>query len=321
MRPNETDLQKVKNLLLNASNILVVSHRNPDGDTIGCALALKIALETQWHRSIELACADPIPDSFDYLPEIDSFVPDFNLEEYDLVIAVDVGAHYLLKFDETKPDLLKKDKPFINIDHHPSNDNFGTLNIVDADSASTSIIIFYLLEYLELQITPQIATCLLTGIYYDTGSFMHSNTTKEVYQVSSELIRRGADFRKIVKNLFHTTPVNQMHLWGKVLDRARINEESAIVSVVTEKDMKDCNATSEDLTGVIDYLNSVPETKFCMLLSEDMKGHVKGSFRTQNDRIDLSEIAAVFGGGGHKKAAGFSMPGKLQEKTTWDIVS
>ena len=137
--------------------------------------------------------------------------------------------------------------------------------------------------------------------------------------MAGQLQSRGADFKTIVNKLFHTTPINQMKLWGRILNRARINKKNVVSSAVTKSDLQELGLTPKDISGVIDYLNSVPDSKFCVLLSEDLQGNVKGSLRTQRDDVDLSELTASFGGGGHKKAAGFTMPGTLEQETVWKI--
>lgn len=313
-------LEEVGSLLKESKRIVILSHRNPDGDTIGANLGLKNALK-QWGKEAISACVDPPPDYSLMLKGAYEFVNDFDLNAVDLIISVDCGAHYMTRFHETKPDLLNKKIPFINIDHHASNDHFGTHNLVHSTAAAATFTVYHLLKYLNFKITPDIASALLLGLYYDTGSFMHSNTTPEVLEMAGDLLSYGADFKKTVKAMFRTNPVGQLKLWGRVLSRARLNSKNAIVSGVTAQDFKECETTSEDLTGVIDLLNSVPEGKFSILLSEDGKGNVKGSLRTQNDHIDLSRLAGLFGGGGHKKASGFSVPGRLKPEINWKIVS
>ncbi len=317
----EDQFKLAKDILQTAKRIVIISHKNPDGDTVGANLALKLALQGQWGKYVTSACIDKVSESMDFLQGYDEYVQDFDLSEYDLAMAVDAGARYMLKFGESKPDLFDKTKmQLVNIDHHASNDYYGSINLVDEHAAATVQIVYHFLRYCNLTITKEIASCILHGLYFDTGSFMHSNTTAEVYSIAADLIKKGADFRKIVKRQFHTIPVHQMRLWGRVLSRARITEQQAVVSAVKENDFRECDTSPEDLTGVIDLLNAVPETKFSMILSEDMKGNVKGSFRTQDEQVDLSQLAAVFGGGGHKKAAGFTVPGRIKEKVVWEIV-
>lgn len=315
---SQETINQIREHIIRAENILIISHKNPDGDTIGSALGVLIALE-QFGKKASICCCDYPTKNFAYLPRINEYIDDFNPREYDLIFTIDVGANYLLKFNETKPEILSGEYKIINIDHHPSNDYFGTINLVIDNAAATALIIYFLLQQLNVIITKKIATCLLTGIYTDTGSFMHSNTTSEVYKVAGELIGKGADFRTIAKENFQTLPINQMRLWGEILKRTQINDKKIVSSVVTVKDFEKYSAVQSDIAGVIDYMNTLPESKFCILLSEPKKGVIKGSLRTQHNNVDLSKIAGVFGGGGHQKAAGFTMQGTLEPKTIWSI--
>src|SRR3990167_172229 len=168
-------LDEVLELMRRTKNIVIISHRSPDGDAIGANLALKHALK-QWGKSATSACVDFLPDYGFILPGSLEYVNDFDLNTTDLVISVDCGSHKLVKFHETKPDIFSGKIPFINIDHHPSNDYFGTHNLVHDTAAAASFTVYHLLKYGKFDITPEIASCLMLGIYYDTGSLMHSNT-------------------------------------------------------------------------------------------------------------------------------------------------
>lgn len=301
-------------LINSAKKIVIISHKGPDGDTIGANLALRHALKYQLHKQVVSVCADRPPTNVHFLPEVSQFVPDFDLKWADLVIAVDCGAAYMMKFNETKPQILSGNPPLLNIDHHASNEHFGKVNLVDSTCAAACQIIYKFLNFCSLKIDRKIATCLLNGLYFDTGSFMHSNTTPEVLEIASSLLWKGADFKTIARNQFHTMSIPQLKIYGKILERARLKtKNSMVVSALTSADCKATGSSSHDASGVIDYLNSIPESDFCCLLCEDNKGLLKGSFRSRADSIDLSRLAGLFGGGGHKKAAGFSMPGRLME--------
>lgn len=310
---------EAKKLIYNASRILILSHRHPDGDTIGANLGLRLALK-EWGKSVTSACIDSIPQYSSFLKEAGSYVPDFKPDNFDLYISVDCGAHYMTRFHEKYPQILPKNQaagkkiPLINFDHHASNDYFGTVNAVDPNAASATQIIYSFLKFCRVNIDRHVATCLLHGLYFDTGSFMHSNVTHEVLRIASELMWRGADFRQIVKEQFKTAPVSQLKLWGRIFDRISLTPRKLARSYITHRDIQECAAQSEDTTGAIDYLNSISESRFCTLISQDGDGKVKGSFRTRDDSIDLSKLTGLLGGGGHKKAAGFSLPGDLAEK-------
>lgn len=315
----EAQFQQMKRQIEKSEKILLIAHRKPDGDTLGSCIALKYAIAAM-DKEVQMACIDEIPERYSYMPDVNNFISEFDFRDYDLLIVCDAGASYMTSYHEVYPDIFKGDVAVINVDHHASNDNFGTINIVDSNSASTTIMIFKLFKYAGYDFNPIVATALLTGIYNDTGSFMHQNTTPETLKIAGELLAAGGRVVDVSKNLFNTTPVSTLKLWGRVLDNLKINEEGVAMSVITEKDFKECNAEIDELSGAVDFINCVPETKFTVLLHEDEQGSVKGSFRTRNEDVDLEEIASKFGGGGHKKASGFTMAGKLEKETRWKIV-
>lgn len=306
-----------------AARILIFSHRHPDADTIGSNLGLSYALKA-WGKKVTSACIDPPPEDSFFLEGVKNFARDFEPDNFDLFISVDCGAHYMTRFHEKYPALFIKSavatatattrKPFINIDHHASNDHFGTINIVDPDAASATQIVYCFLKFHGCAIDRKTATALLHGLYFDTGSFKHSNVTPEVLRVAEELMWRGADFRTIVKNQFKTHKIPQLKLWGRIFDRISLTPRKLVRSYITHQDLAECGAKAEATTGAIDYLNSIPEGRFCTLIAQDGDGKIKGSFRTRDDTIDLSRLAGFFGGGGHKKAAGFQFPGRLVQK-------
>lgn len=315
----EAQFQQMKRQIEKAEKILLIAHRKPDGDTLGSCIALKHAIAAM-DKDVQMACIDEIPERYSYMPDVSSFISEFDFRDYDLLIVCDAGASYMTSYHEIYPDIFKGDVPVINVDHHASNDNFGTLNIVDSNSASTTMMIFKYFRFANYEFNPLIATALLTGLYNDTGSFMHQNTTPDTLKIAGKLLAAGGRVTDVSKNLFNTTPVSTLKLWGRVLDNLKINEEGVAMSVVTEKDFKECHAEIDELSGAVDFINCVPETKFTVLLHEDEQGNVKGSFRTRNEDVDLEEIASKFGGGGHKKASGFTMQGKLEKETRWKII-
>lgn len=315
----QIEFQKIKKIFLQSEKICIISHRGPDADAVGSNLALRLELEALG-KTVVSACVDEVAQNSMFLPKANTFVKNFNYEDFDAIVAVDCGALKLVKFNETKPELLSKDKPFINIDHHGSNNFFGTINAVDPDSCATGMILYKFFKFCGWPITIDIATCLMAGIYFDTGGMVHSNTTALVFRIAGDLMSKGANVRKISKEIFHTTPVNKLRLWGKILERAYVNEEGVTVSAVSFSDYSATNTGPDDTGGIIDYLNSVPDSKYSVLLSEDENGRVKGSLRTQRDDVNLSDIASQWGGGGHPKASGFGVEGKLKPIVTWRVV-
>lgn len=306
-------VDKIYKSISKAEKILIISHRNPDPDTIGSNLALRIFLE-KLGKKVKSACIDEVSKDYNQISSTDLFDNNFNLADFDLFISVDCGSIDQIGFPNSNKKYAKLTNekiPLINIDHHPSNNNFGTINLVINDSASTTLIIFHLLCYWKEKITPKVATLLLFGLYYDTGSFSHSNTDNLVFDVAAKLLSLGARNDLIVKCLFKTHSINKLRLWGEVLNNTTITNNNIAFSGVTKKDFDKHNCTHGDLSGVIDYLSSAKGNNFTTLLSCENDEVIKGSLRTRKNNTDVAKIAKKFGGGGHNKASGFSIKGKL----------
>jgi len=310
---------QAEKLIKKAKRVLSISHKKPDGDTLGASCAIYLAMK-QLGKDVEMACIDEIPNRFHFLTDIKKTIKEFDFRSYDLIFVSDAGASYMTRYQEIYPDLFSGEVPVINLDHHTSNDNFGTLNIVDINSASTTILLYKIFTFLNIKITPDMATALLCGVYNDTGSLMHSNSNLEVFEISGKLVELGGKAQVVARNLFKTTPISTLKIWGRILENAVLNSEGITMSIVTAKDLEDCGAKSDEIAGVVDFLNSVPGSKFTVLLNEDEKGNVKGSLRTSREDVDLSALAGNFGGGGHKKASGFTMPGRLHREIRWKVL-
>lgn len=310
---------QAKTLLDAAQRIVILAHRNPDADAIGSNLAMREALE-RLGKQVTSACVDGVPDNCRFLAGAEKFVQDFNPEDFDLVITQDCGSHVQMAFNKQKPELLDRTKILLlNIDHHASNDHFGTVNVVMPEAPATCFILFLMFTTYGWDITPSMATALLHGLYYDTGSFMHSNTTSTGLRIAARLKALGADHARCMREQFHTHSLAQLKLWGRALERASLNSKEAVVTALTERDFQEVGAHKDEVSGLINYLNHASPAKFCVLLTEEKAGLIKGSMRTQDPDIDLSAISQLFGGGGHTKAAGFTIPGRLVEKSVWSI--
>lgn len=305
--------------ITDAHRVLILSHRSPDGDTLGSSLAWDFALKALG-KDTYLFDLDKVTAKMSFLPGWESFHQEFpDPAAFDLVIINDHGDIKLSGLDDKNQKLLDHPR-LVNIDHHPSNNSFGRLNFIDTNAASCTQIVTGILRSLKLHIDHNIATCLLTGLYTDTGSFQHSNTSPEALAAASFLMSRGADFKAIIKNAFKTLPLSTMKLWGEVLANLHQNAYGITSSTVTEEDLKSAQAEASELEGVVNYLNSIPETKMTLLLSE-REGSLKGSLRTPLPEGDVAKLASFFKGGGHVKAAGFSVPGRIQrEKEKQEVI-
>lgn len=313
-----TDLRKMYDMISKAGRILLISHQKPDGDTSGSAMAMAYMLES-FGKKVTLFSEDELAEEFHFIPKASKYVQKIDLSEVDLAIAFDGGTYKMFGLHEKYPELFNKKFPLINIDHHVSNEMYGTLNFVIPTVASTTIMVAKIFRALKWNVSHEIATCLLMGIYTDTGGLMHSNSTAETFTEAAMLLRKNGDLRSIVKYIFKTKKINRLKLWGKVLSRAVQTPDNIVTSFVRMSDYNATNTTQDDLTGVVDYLNAVPNSVYSTLLTERNGGKVKGSLRTLRDDIDLTQIAGILGGGGHKKASGFTVEGELQIGFDWFI--
>jgi phosphoesterase RecJ-like protein len=317
---DENQLRDFKSHLENNPRIILITHANPDGDAIGSITGLYAGLQSLG-VNVCAACIDEVPDFLKFCPLSNELKTDFDENEFDSVFFLDCGARTMTKFQDSKKHILSDKIYKINLDHHPTNDLWGDVNFVATNAASSSQIVFQLLQKLGAKITPQIATCLLTGLYTDTGSFMHQNTSPEAYFTASELLKLGGNVRVIAKNIFHTHEFKKLKLWGKVLQDLYVTKDGAAIVGVPKKEYESLDAKREDLSGIIDYINSMEEAQYSVLLSEDEKGNVKASLRTRKPNIDVKVLAEKFGGGGHIKAAGFTVKdSKLEKEVKWKIL-
>lgn len=318
MKLDQNELKRVLEAVNRAENILLISHKSPDGDTLGSALGLYHSL-TQLGKHPVVACVDTPAPVYAFMPGIEAMQLGIPHVDYDLIFILDAGATHLTGVHELYPQLFDKSREVINMDHHPTNDYYGRYNLVVPDAPSTTMVVYQMLVDLGLPIDRHSATCLLTGIYTDTGSFMHSNTNAEALRIAARLLAKGANLRGISKDIFNTTQLSTMRLWGRVLRNIYRTPDGVTMAVITKKDFEECGASFDEMTGVVDYVNSVPHSAYSVILTE-RQGAVKGSLRTLNDDVDVSAIASNYGGGGHTKAAGFTVKGRLEKEIRWKIV-
>ncbi len=319
---NIESYNQAQELILNSKKILLVSHRRPDGDTLGATVAFQRLL-TKMGKFAVAACIDEPNSRLEFLTKLlmngQTFQRTFDYNSFDLIIISDAGAHHMTGFHDLYPDFLSKKVPIINIDHHASNEGFGTVNLVDTKAASATVMVYRLFKHMNVTLDKEMAIALMTGIYNDTGGMMHSNTNAETYAVSAELMKFGFNISEIVRPLLKSATFAQMKLWGHVLETMKKNNKDVVYAVVSEEDLKRLHASSGDTGGIIDIMSTITDARFTVLLAED-NGVVKGSLRTQRDDVNLSDLASQFGGGGHAKASGFRVPGKLEKQTVWRIV-
>jgi phosphoesterase RecJ-like protein len=315
----EKEFNTLSYIISKSKKILLFAHSGPDGDTAGSVLALKEHL-VLIGKTADISCLDPLPVFLETLTDEIFHVPaNLDLQSYDAVIACDSVER---GFQSILPELSEKTVTVI-IDHHPDITITSDVIIIDAKRSSTCEIIYEYLLAQNAHISKTIATYLMIGILSDTGNFQHANTSSRVMEISSDLMKKGASVSKIIEATFANKKLSTLKLWGRAFEKAKINPLNGLITtVLTQKDIEECSATTEDIGQVASILNTVPGTKFSLVLSERENGAIKGSLRSEEYKgVDVSEIAHLFGGGGHKLASGFEVKGKIVEtKTGWEIV-
>ena len=317
---------KLKSILRERDRFLLICHQEPDGDAIGSMIALNYAL-SNLGKEVICICKDNIPSVFSFLIEENQINQNFEIKKNDVLILIDNGdlrrtgmADEISKLSNLEPTVK-----LINIDHHQKNDlwKLASINVANPEKSSTAEIIYEIMKFCGYYINSRIATCLLAGIYNDTGGFRHSNTTPEVLTIVADLLSLGGKLKLISEHISYSKPVNGLNLWGLALSRMKLLPNyNAIASVITLDDLKKCNATEDEIPGLVNYLNTIPGANIAVLIYEGFDGRIRGSLRTESDTIDLSKFAGLLGGGGHKKASGFSISGKIQidDANNWQII-
>ena len=297
----------------NSNHPLLISHEKPDGDTLGASLALSQYLNKQ-NKKHKHFCLDEPADYFNYLPKIENIINDcnqINLAEHDLVITIDCADLKRTGLDESLQK-FKDQIVLINIDHHQTNTYFGHHNLVIPTASSTSEIIYKFFEHSKIEIDKYMSTSLLTGIITDTMNFTNAVTTQASLEIAAKLLNQGARITQIISHLTQNKSLASLKLWGKILSRLEIEPQFNFAhTLITQQDLKEEQISKEELDGLANFLSLLQDAEFILLLTEEPDDFIKGSLRTTKDLIDVSVIASAFGGGGHKKAAGFKIDRKV----------
>ena len=312
---NKLQFKKALDLISDSNKILLTTHEGTDGDDLGSALAMFGFLK-QLGKKSRIVIKGGVPTNLIFLPGSSEVKSELTKLDDDLVIAF--GCN---KIERTGFGLIKEAKQLISFDHHPDSAPFGTVNVIDPETAAVAELVYYFLKFADAEIDKNMATAMLTGIFTDTGGFKHSNTSAKALEVAAELLKKGARIDKIAFQTMGRKRPSTIKAWAKGLENARYDGEKKMVfSVLTEDDLKEIGATDEDLDGFVELLNNMPQARFALLLRQD-GDTVKGSLRSEpSKKVDVSKIAKSFGGGGHKLASGFKIDGKLvREGDNWAI--
>lgn len=297
---------KIKSL----KSALIFSHNRPDGDTVGSATALYIALNKLGIKA-DLVCEAAIPEKLKIVKNADKYLlPICVGGVYDAHIAVDCSVESM--FGDDSYALYVKNKVKINVDHHVSNSRHGNYNYVEQTAACAEIV-YKLILALGVVIDKDIADCLLLGVISDTGGFMHSNVTENTLFTAANLAHAGGDVHRISQNLFKSQPKARAELYARVISGMRYYlDDRFAVLVITRKDLAETGATADMTEGFIDFPMTVKTVEVGISLMETADKRYKVSFRSRG-KVNVNEIAAIYGGGGHILASGAVINGYLED--------
>lgn len=322
MNSFSSEFRTLSYVIKKSPSFLLFAHTRPDADTVGATVALAEFLRCQG-KEVSIACFDPFPLQLaELLSETsETFLhPDqLDLSRYGAIIACDSVDR---GFDRVLPRVTRR-QVTVTLDHHPDVAVSSDLELVDANYSSTCELMYTYFEKIGAEFNKKIATALLTGIIFDTGNFQHICTTPRVMDIAGILMKKGAPLDRIVDALFTNKSIPALRLWGKAFERSILNEKNGmLVTAVTKRDVEECEASIEDIYHVTSILSTVPEAKFAMMLSERDDETVCASLRSlEKHNVDVSEIAHRFGGGGHRLASGFEVPGKITRlENGWAVV-
>ena len=310
MEATNGNSEAIARMIRDARTIAVCSHVNPDGDTLGCATAMRLAL-IRIGKEVSLFCDSKVPDQLSFLPGIQEMrVPGENEGPFDLMLSVDVSDPKRLG---SCTGLIGKSTHTAQIDHHPTNPLYMEANWVDGSAPAACLLIREMLKKLDVALDPDLAVCLYTGVSTDTGNFAFAATNADCFNLMSELMAQNLPIAKLNRILFRERAMPQVLLLGKALNSLQYFENGKIaVMKLTCDDFRECGALSEHADTLVNFSLDTVGTRMSLLAREDDNQAIKISLRAKEPDC-INDIAQSFGGGGHPQAAGITMHGSLDE--------
>lgn len=306
------ELAQLNDIIKSSKNILITSHINPDGDTLGSMCGMYSLIEQNFKKKCDMLLVSKLPKMYEFIPNVKLAKHLENYDksrEYDLVINVDVAALDRLCDGQI---LFDKAKKTINIDHHKTNIGYADLNFVEGNASSASEVVYDIAKKLNWKINLDAANALYTGILTDTGSFRFDNTTPKALVYASEMIEMGISPNEMYKKCYETHSKNMVLFQSHCVSKSTFLEDDKIAyTVVYKKDMEKFQAEDDYTEGLTEKLRAIISTRIAFVAKEMNNGWTKISMRSK--LADVAEICAVFGGGGHKFASGCTIKCNVDE--------
>ena len=279
-----------------------LAHKDADADSLGSALGFAIAMRAKGHRVHAMAPA-PVPRLLSFLPGYDTL--ESGEPHIDSLFTFDCAA--LSRFGDRR-ELVERSAEIVNIDHHASSEQFGTINLIDAQASATGQVVYRLLQQLGAPITPDVATNLYAALFTDTGGFRHENTTEAALRLGADLVKCGADPGWVALKTYKSRSVPRMRLEALAVARLRSDLDGRLIySEVTQAMLAEAGTGMDESEGVIDQLQSIDTMQIAVLFKENSANETKISVRSRHP-YDATDVCRPFGGGGHHRAAGAELP-------------
>lgn len=306
------EYSKLNDIIKSSKNILIISHVNPDGDTLGSMIGLYCAILENFKKKCDMLTVSKLPEVYSYLPhytEIKHIEDVDKSREYNLVINVDVAA--LDRICDGKI-LFEKAGSTVNIDHHKTNIAYGELNFIDAEASSTGEVLFSCFENMGWKINLDCANCLYTAILTDTGSFRFDNTKPKTFETAAKLVEVGVQPSDIYKKVYESDSKTLVMFQSHCISKAKFLDNDKIAyTTVYRKDMEQFSAGDDCMEGLTEKLRAIVSTRVAFVAKEMKSGWTKISMRSK--LADVAQICEVFDGGGHKYAAGCTIKAHVDE--------
>jgi phosphoesterase RecJ-like protein len=290
-------------------SFLITSHESPDGDAVGSTLALANYLR-RLGKDVTIFLKDQIPECYMFLPMADLVQNRIPVRSYDVCFVLDVG-----EFNRAGKELCdyKAIGKFINIDHHLSSEEFGTLNLIDPQACATGALIYRIIKSAGHNVDYDTALCIYTAIITDTGSFRYSNSNPEAFAIAGEMIATGVNAWYLAEKLYESQPRQRLQLLALALATLSISKRGDYASITVTQNMYALSDSNADLTdGFINYPRSIRGVEVAIMFREIAPDEFKVGFRSKG-KVDVSAISAAFQGGGHHNAAGCKVKGSLEQ--------
>lgn len=299
---------RVLALLDGADEVALACHLNPDGDALGSMLGLGLALRARGVRAVASFGGGDVPPTYRMLPGLELVVAPENFPPAPAVL-VTLDTSSRERLGDLEPVVDKADEVLI-IDHHIRGDDFGTVALVDPRAAATAAVVEELVRRLGVPLTPDIATCLYTGLTTDTGSFKYASTTPAVHQLAARLLATGIRHDVISRRIWDTNPVGYLRVLGRALERVQVETDAVgglglVWTETTVEDLRETGLLLAEIEGIIDVVRTVDTAEVAVVCKGDVDGTLKVSTRSKG-RIDVGAVCEALGGGGHRFAAGLT---------------